>query len=297
MYNGKAVFAMRVDGDDASNIVNIVSQYYAPLLNRLGNPLTPAVEMEHTWVDKEIKLPDRGMINDPCPGEYVRVANGSVFRVGDIVMAGGLGAEVLGISSNLLCLNRAAEFHDGQTLFIDRNTKITNRFIKEVTNHNHVLGLTCAIAPCEGDELDYQEVIHELLNDLEGDVINGKDRMLGITQLIGFSHGKLTEDNLDRVIKNIRDRSQGRTDIILAEDIRMFERFCKVEDNLFYSHEGTHEIVVSQNMPPNTFIVLDSGRINVRPYKGHSFNYRDGAVSGRYVLELRNQECHGGLRD
>ena len=53
-------------------------------------------------------------------------------------------------------------------------------------------------------------------------------------------------------------------------------------------------------------LFLDSSRTSVVPLKGRSFqfkplaatgDYESGEVLGEYTLELRNEKCHGVLRN
>ena len=65
---------------------------------------------------------------------------------------------------------------------------------------------------------------------------------------------------------------------------------------------GVCRVVLSRWVPTGSVLLLDSGRIDVMPLSGRSFQYKplgatgdraSGQVIGEYTLEMRNENAHG----
>jgi hypothetical protein len=186
-----------------------------------------------------------------------------------------------------------------------------------------------------------QQRLRELLRDLENCVINGRNAaaspegsasvrrtMKGLVAFCtsnsfvpgagGFpSDASLTEDQLNQALREIWKSSNGHVDLIVVngQEKRAINSFVgtnrrygpneKTFSNLVSQYEsdyGVCRVVLSRWVPTGTVLLLDSGRIDVMPLSGRSFQYKplgvtgdreSGQVIGEYTLELRNENAHG----
>jgi len=201
------------------------------------------------------------------------------------------------------------------------------------------------------DELDYQtqERLRELLRSLENSVINGvasdganpeggltarrsMDGILAMLETNRFEPGVgeipegtgagsdgLTEEMLNRALREIWEQSSGRVGTILVNgsqkrrinefvgDSRSFmpgdTRFSDLV-SVYESDFGVARVVMSRWAPSDSVILLDSSRVSVLPLSGRSFHFKRlsstgdsevGQVIGEYTLELMNENAHGVL--
>jgi hypothetical protein len=186
-----------------------------------------------------------------------------------------------------------------------------------------------------------QQRLRELLRDLENCVINGRNAaaspegsasvrrtMKGLVAFCtsnsfvpgagGFpSDASLTEDQLNQALREIWKSSNGHVDLIVVngQEKRAINSFVGTNrrygpnentfSNLVSQYEsdyGVCRVVLSRWVPTGTVLLLDSGRIDVMPLSGRSFQYKplgvtgdreSGQVIGEYTLELRNENAHG----
>lgn len=186
-----------------------------------------------------------------------------------------------------------------------------------------------------------QQRLRELLRDLENCVINGRAAsanpegaasvrrtMKGIVPFIatnafvpgagGFPNDvTLTEEQLNTTLREIWKSGSGNVDTIVVNgqekrwinafigtNRRYTDRSQTFADlvSAYESDFGVCRVVMSRWAPKGTVLLLDSGRIEVMPLAGRSFQYKPlgatgdretGQVLGEYTLELRNENAHG----
>lgn len=186
-----------------------------------------------------------------------------------------------------------------------------------------------------------QQRLRELLRDLENCVINGRAAsanpegaasvrrtMKGIVPFIatnafvpgagGFPNDvTLTEEQLNTTLREIWKSGSGNVDTIVVNgqekrwinafigtNRRYTDRSQTFADlvSAYESDFGVCRVVMSRWAPKGTVLLLDSGRIEVMPLAGRSFQYKplgatgdreSGQVLGEYTLELRNENAHG----
>jgi hypothetical protein len=195
------------------------------------------------------------------------------------------------------------------------------------------------------DELDFQKTkaLRELLRDLENTVLNGVApaanlqgsdsvrRTMGgiIPQLAtnrfvpgqsGFPTGALDEAKLNLALRLVWEKSSGQVDLIVVNGYqkRVISQFganaraysptdprFTSQVAVYESDFGVQRVVLSRWVPRDAVVLLDSGRVQVLPLAGRSFQYRPlaatgdfekGQVLGEYTLELRNEAAHGIIR-
>ncbi len=188
------------------------------------------------------------------------------------------------------------------------------------------------------------KALRELLRDMENTVLNGiapaadqvgsdtvRRTMNGIVPQLatnrfipgsnGFPSGTaLDETKLNTALRGIWERSSGQVDLIVVNGYqkRVISQFgagsrAYSPDDPRYTSQvavyesdfGVQRVVLSRWVPRDAVVLLDSGRIQVPPLAGRSFQYRPlaatgdfekGQVLGEYTLELRNEAAHGIIR-
>jgi hypothetical protein len=188
------------------------------------------------------------------------------------------------------------------------------------------------------------KALRELLRDMENTVLNGiapaadqvgsdtvRRTMNGIVPQLatnrfipgsnGFPSGTaLDETKLNTALRCIWERSSGQVDLIVVNGYqkRVISQFgagsrAYSPDDPRYTSQvavyesdfGVQRVVLSRWVPRDAVVLLDSGRIQVPPLAGRSFQYRPlaatgdfekGQVLGEYTLELRNEAAHGIIR-
>ena len=188
------------------------------------------------------------------------------------------------------------------------------------------------------------KALRELLRDMENTVLNGiapaadqvgsdtvRRTMNGIVPQLatnrfipgsnGFPSGTaLDETKLNTALRGIWERSSGQVDLIVVNGYqkRVISQFgagsrAYSPDDPRYTSQvavyesdfGVQRVVLSRWVPRDAVVLLDSGRIQVPPLAGRSFQYRPlaatgdfekGQVLGEYTLELRNEAAHGVIR-
>jgi hypothetical protein len=186
-----------------------------------------------------------------------------------------------------------------------------------------------------------QQRLRELLRDLENCVINGRSAaaspegsstvrrtMKGAVATVatnrfvpgvsGFPNdAALSEEQLNVALREIWRSANGRVDLIVVngQEKRAINEFIgtdrrfSADTQTFTSRVGIYEsdygvcrVVLSRWVPTGTVLLLDSGRIEVMPLSGRSFQYKplgvtgdraSGQVIGEYTLEMRNENAHG----
>jgi hypothetical protein len=186
-----------------------------------------------------------------------------------------------------------------------------------------------------------QQRLRELLRDLENCVVNGRAAaaspegsasvrrtMRGIVASLtsnrfvpgsgGFPNdGALTEEQLNLALREIWKQSNGHVDLIVVngQEKRTINNFVSSnrryaadtttftsQVSVYESDYGVCRVVLSRWVPGGSVLLLDSGRIEVMPLAGRSFQYKplgltgdrqSGQVIGEYTLELRNENAHG----
>jgi len=188
-----------------------------------------------------------------------------------------------------------------------------------------------------------QERLREMLRDLENTVVNGtspaanpegsstvRRTMKGIVPSLTtnvFSPGvdsfpadtDLTEAQLNLALRLVWEQASSRIDTIVVNGyqkrrINSFitsSRAYGADDTAYRDLVGVYEsdfgvcrIVLARSVPADTVLLLDSGRVDVLPLIGRSFQYKplastgdyeSGEVIGEYTLELRNEIAHGKI--
>jgi len=206
-FTGKSTYSADTSlpgtAEDVADIVNIVSPYETPLLDILEDPLRPATNTYHEWLEDHL-LPNKDAINDstftdPAKDTEFVVDNGSRFQVGDQIQVESSKElmMVTNINSDTLTVVRgyggttAEDLKDNLVINILGNAalegsgKPTVRFTNRTRKGNYTQIFTAAIKVsgsammarqmAVSDELDYQkqERLRELLRDLENTIING----------------------------------------------------------------------------------------------------------------------------
>lgn len=186
-----------------------------------------------------------------------------------------------------------------------------------------------------------QQRLRELLRDLENCVINGRSAaatpegsssvrrtMKGILPHLttnrfapgagGFPNDPtLTEEQLNTALREIWRAGTGSVDLILVngQEKRAINEFIGVgrrfaadtrtftsQVSVYESDYGVCRVVLSRWVPSGTVMLLDSGRLEVMPLSGRSFQYKPlaatgdkatGQVIGEYTVEVRNENAHG----
>jgi hypothetical protein len=208
-FTGKATYGAGATlpeaAEDVSDLVGIASPWETPLLDALGDPRSPARSTVHEWVEDQL-LSNVDRVNDTVFGNAVTdvvftVANGSRFKVGDLIRVSNATQEVMlvaGVSANDLTVTRgyggtsASAIGNNQGISILGNASLegddaaparfTNR--SRVANYTQIFAATVEVSGSQlavrqvgvADELDYQKNhrTRELIRDLENSVINGR---------------------------------------------------------------------------------------------------------------------------
>jgi hypothetical protein len=221
-----------------------------------------------------------------------------------------------------------------------RKTNYTQIFASTVEVSGSELAVR-QLAVADELDYQKQQRLRELLRDLENCVINGRSAaanpegsasvrrtMKGIVPFIttnvftpgagGFpSDITLTEEQLNQALREIWKSGSGHVDLIVVngQEKRWINAFVGTNrryaaesttfTNLVSAYEsdfGVCRVALSRWVPTGTVLLLDSGRIDVPPLAGRSFQYKplgatgdksSGQVIGEYTLELRNENAHG----
>jgi len=184
----------------------------------------------------------------------------------------------------------------------------------------------------------------ELLRDLENCVINGRApaatqegsasvrrTMKGIAAFVstnrfvpgtgGFpSDTVLSEEQLNTALREVWKSAGGHVDTIVVngQEKRWINNFIGTNRryadtgktftdgvSVYESDFGVCRVVLSRWVPTGTVALIDSGRVEVMPLSGRSFQYKplgvtgdreSGQVIGEYTLELRNENAHGVIK-
>jgi hypothetical protein len=207
-FTGKATYSAAQDlpelVEDVADLVSIISPAETPLLDHLGDGQRSAQNTIHEWMEDDL-LANTDSVNQSSfspnaqDAVAITVANGSRFRVGDVVRPWG-SKEVVYVSAvaaNVITVTRryggspASNLANGQKLMILANAalegddapdaRFTNRARKR--NYTQIYSATVQVsgtmeavrAHSVGDELEYQKTqrLRELLRDLENSVLNG----------------------------------------------------------------------------------------------------------------------------
>jgi hypothetical protein len=136
----------------------------------------------------------------------------------------------------------------------------------------------------------------------------------------GFPTGALDETKLNLALRLVWEKSSGQVDLIVVNGYqkRVISQFganaraysptdprFTSQVAIYESDFGVQRVVLSRWVPRDAVVLLDSGRVQVPPLAGRSFQYRPlaatgdfekGQVLGEYTLELRNEAAHGIIR-
>ena len=207
-FSGKATYSagstLPEIVEDVADLVGIVAPVETPLLDALGDPLAAATSTRHEWLEDEL-LPNAGAINQAALNDAAKntasfdVADGSVFRSGDLIQAEGSAEAILvtAVAGNTLTVargygasTRSPLVHE-QKLTVLGNAQLEGaeagaaRFTLRTrrSNYTQIFAATVQVSGTEAavrqigvdDEMDYQKTnrLRELLRDLENTVING----------------------------------------------------------------------------------------------------------------------------
>ena len=264
----------------------------------------------------------------------VRVCNPQRFRVGDLVQVEST-HEVLRVKATSGAALEVSRGYIGTpTSNIPSGAKLSilgnkggdgevsyTRFTERAIRTNNVQSFRWYVDGWYVDEPQDDESLKKclevLLRDLERSVlqdIRGERKMRGIISMLithqfktgepGFDASTvLDEDKLNLALRKIWERSTGRIDTVVLSPKQWLN--CEAwggwgsihQNDVYTSDFGLCKMVVSQFIPDDTVLLLDSNRINIIPLVDCGFQLTDeGVITGKYTLELRDENCHGIIR-
>lgn len=218
--------------EDVSDVIGLIGAYETALLDHLGDARRAATSTVHEWLEDELvatsDVIDQAVFNpNGLAATSFDVANGSRFRVGDVLRpeASGERLMVTGVSGNTLTVVRGyggttpETLQNDQVLHIVGNAALegaergasatTNRVRK--TNYTQIFTKSIEVSGTQlaaakigvRDEMDYQmqERLRELLRDLENTVING---VRSATDPQGSSTVRRTMDGILSLVQSNR---------------------------------------------------------------------------------------------
>lgn len=191
--------------EDVSDLISIASPWETPLLDALGDGRTPARSTVHEWLEDNL-LPNTDTVNDTTytnasTDTVFTAANGSRFRVGDLIRVGNATQEIMlvtAIATNDLTVVRGyggsstSALANLQSITILGNASLegddaaTARFTSRSrkVNYTQIFASTVEVSGTQqavraigtADELDFQknQRLRELMRDLEHCIINGR---------------------------------------------------------------------------------------------------------------------------
>lgn len=131
-YTGRATYD---DSDsmheDVSDLVTLLTPHETPFLNYIGDPLYPALQTKHEWLDEALNA-TTDALNEALDNSEtdVDVDTGTVFRVGDIIQVDDELMLVSSISTNTLTVTRgygsstAATHADNTVVYVISNAAL-----------------------------------------------------------------------------------------------------------------------------------------------------------------------------